>query len=551
MIPVKPTMLTTPLDIWRAVAAHIPSAEGAVHVEADQSVTLNLTLSRHVPVISLRGAVDSERFEESIKKLKRHLESDKLFHQPRNHVVKVERFSTMEPLSDWQKFRRVMYEKSGRSCVDLICNYLLNPAEEAQLLYLGLAPVQVEANRTEADFEYFKRVGDRLQAFPERCRAIFGNFQRLYPNVCRPILEEIWAQPRRAELGNEDDSYPNTLLRLRGDVIGQFLATERMAAALTAQVNLERNQVFLFVGPTGVGKTELAKAASKIKGARLCRFDMNQYQGEVDFNKLFGSASGYVGSTDKPHFAQAIDQHTPIEVGAEGSTRVYEISNLVLLFDEFEKAHAKVKQSLLTLFDEGYCVMNYTQGRTNISIKYRFKRCVLINTCNLYQQEVLQAFQREIECDQIIAMFKQCNLVRPLESSLSQELLGRMTIIPFGFVPRGECYQRLISLKFRSFRSELVEALPCRDVNIENENVILLDLENKLYGDGTDIRRIERYFEAVRVVIYEQSPRFGTLKTLKITFSSIEGAACIKFSTFIAEFGVYHEPMGLGPVRLP
>lgn len=98
---------------------------------------------------------------------------------------------------------------------------------------------------------------------------------------------------------------------------------------------------FIFIGSTGVGKTYLAKKiAEELYGSEenVLRFDMSEYQSEIDVNKLLGSPPGYVGYKESGQLVKKLDKHP----------------ESVVLFDEIEKAHPKIYDVLLQLLDEGF-----------------------------------------------------------------------------------------------------------------------------------------------------------------------------------------------------
>ena len=132
--------------------------------------------------------------------------------------------------------------------------------------------------------------------------------------------------------------------KLYTEVYGQELAiTEVVDKILVAQAGLkpENKPVgsFVFMGPTGTGKTETAKALAKHLGTKLLRFDMSEYQEKHSISKLIGSPPGYVGFEENA--GQLI-------------TSIQEAPNAVLLLDEVEKAHPDVMTVLLQLMDNGF-----------------------------------------------------------------------------------------------------------------------------------------------------------------------------------------------------
>jgi len=121
---------------------------------------------------------------------------------------------------------------------------------------------------------------------------------------------------------------------------------------------------FLFLGPTGTGKTELAKLLSENLGMKLLRYDMSEYQEKHAASKLIGAPPGYVGYDDG---------------NLGGGLLISDIeknSNSVLLFDEIEKAHPDVANVLLSLMDEG--VVTSSNGK-----KADARNCIVILTSNL------------------------------------------------------------------------------------------------------------------------------------------------------------------------
>jgi ATP-dependent Clp protease ATP-binding subunit ClpC len=155
---------------------------------------------------------------------------------------------------------------------------------------------------------------------------------------------------------------------LRKRVIGQDHAIRSVANAIRRnRAGLRRPNVpiasFLFLGPTGVGKTELAKAiAAEIMDDenRIIRIDMSEYMAKHDVSKLIGSPPGYVGYGE----------------GGQLTEKVKRQPYSVVLFDEFEKAHPDVFNILLQILDEGW--LTDSEGQ-----RVSFANCVIIGTSNM------------------------------------------------------------------------------------------------------------------------------------------------------------------------
>ena len=153
---------------------------------------------------------------------------------------------------------------------------------------------------------------------------------------------------------------------LKLNVYGQDNAIDEIVdKILVAQAGLKSEDKpigsFVFMGPTGVGKTELAKQLAKHLSIKLARFDMSEYQEKHSVSKLIGSPPGYVGHDE--HSGQLIN-------------KLQEHPNCVLLLDEVEKAHPDISQILLQLMDNGK--ITGSDGKEADA-----RNCILILTTNL------------------------------------------------------------------------------------------------------------------------------------------------------------------------
>jgi ATP-dependent Clp protease ATP-binding subunit ClpA len=201
-----------------------------------------------------------------------------------------------------------------------------------------------------------------------------GAAQRILPKnkqkktITRSEVEEIVSKIARippASVSSDDRGKLKTLDRdLKSVVFGQEPAIDALAAAIKmARSGLGRPEKpigsFLFSGPTGVGKTEVAKQLAFIMGIELIRFDMSEYMERHAVSRLIGAPPGYVGFDQGGLLTEAISKKP----------------HAVLLLDEIEKAHPDVFNVLLQVMDHGTLTDN--NGR-----KADFRNVVIIMTTN-------------------------------------------------------------------------------------------------------------------------------------------------------------------------
>jgi ATP-dependent Clp protease ATP-binding subunit ClpA len=210
-----------------------------------------------------------------------------------------------------------------------------------------------------------------------------GAAQRILPKnkqkktITRTEVEEIVSKIARippASVSNDDRGKLKTLDRdLKSVVFGQDPAIDALAAAIKmARSGLGKPErpigSFLFSGPTGVGKTEVAKQLAFIMGIELIRFDMSEYMERHAVSRLIGAPPGYVGFDQGGLLTEAISKKP----------------HAVLLLDEIEKAHPDVFNVLLQVMDHGTLTDN--NGR-----KADFRNVIVIMTTNAGAETINKA----------------------------------------------------------------------------------------------------------------------------------------------------------------
>lgn len=183
-------------------------------------------------------------------------------------------------------------------------------------------------------------------------------------------LAKVVNLPPEQVMEKESSNLENLERNLKAEVYGQDSAIENIVdKILVAQAGLKPENKpigsFVFMGPTGTGKTETAKQLAGQLGVKLVRFDMSEYQEKHSVSKLIGSPPGYVG----------FEENAGVLI-----TKLQEHPNCVLLLDEIEKAHPDVSTILLQIMDNGR--ITGSNGKEADA-----RNCVLILTTNLGAQD--------------------------------------------------------------------------------------------------------------------------------------------------------------------
>ncbi|PSB34505.1 ATP-dependent chaperone ClpB [Chlorogloea sp. CCALA 695] len=296
---------------------------------------------------------------------------------------------------------RVQIEQAERA-------YDLNTA--AQLKYGQLEGVQHEREATEAKLLEIQTQGATL----------------LREEVTEADIAEIVAKWTGIPVNRLLESERQKLLQLESHlhqrVIGQTEAVEAVAAAIRrARAGMKDPGrpigSFLFMGPTGVGKTELARALAQFlfdADDALVRLDMSEYMEKHSVSRLVGAPPGYVGYEEGGQLSEAVRR------------RPYS----VVLLDEVEKAHPDVFNILLQVLDDGR--ITDSQGRT-----VDFRNSVIVMTSNIGSEHILDVAGDDRKYDQM-----QTKVLEALRSHFRPEFLNRVDdIILFHTLNRSELRQ--------------------------------------------------------------------------------------------------------------
>ncbi|MDO3705861.1 ATP-dependent Clp protease ATP-binding subunit [Micromonospora sp. C28SCA-DRY-2] len=261
------------------------------------------------------------------------------------------------------------------------------PAEDVRELEQQLDEVRRDKEQAVADEQY-----ERASALRDRISELEGHIRRAkgdeepsqVPAVGPEEIAEVVSRATGIPVAQLTEEERDRLLRLEGHlhekVVGQDDAVNAVAEAVrrsrTGLADPDRPMgSFLFLGPTGVGKTELARALAEAlfgEADRMVRVDMSEFQERHTVSRLVGAPPGYVGYEEAGQLTEAVRR------------RPY----AVVLLDEIEKAHPDVFNILLQVLDDGR--LTDSQGRT-----VNFKNTVLIMTSNL-GSELITGTQRAV-----------------------------------------------------------------------------------------------------------------------------------------------------------
>jgi len=225
---------------------------------------------------------------------------------------------------------------------------------------------------------------------------------------------------------------------------------------------------FMFLGPTGVGKTELAKALAEAlfdDEQNIVRIDMTEYMEKFSVSRLIGAPPGYVGYDEGGQLTEAV-RRKPYSV---------------VLFDEIEKAHPEVFNILLQILDDGR--ITDSQGRT-----VDFKNTIIIMTSNLGSQYLLDGIDESGE----ITDFAKNAITRLLSETFRPEFLNRLDETVFYKPLTKENIGHIVDILLGGLRTRLAERSLRLDVTDAAKNSIIENGFDPIYG----ARPLKRYLQS-------------------------------------------------------
>ena len=354
--------------------------------------------------------------------------------------------------------------------------------EKIQQTKIEIENLKYEAEKAEREGDYgkvaeirygkIKSAEEQITQFQQELVAIQGNNAMIKQEVDNEDIADVVSRWTGIPVSKMLQSEKSKLLHLEDELHKRVVGQDEAIAAVSDAVRRSRAGLndprrpigsFIFLGTTGVGKTELAKALADYlfdDENMMTRIDMSEYQEKFSVTRLIGSPPGYVGYEEGGQLTEAI-RRKPYSV---------------VLFDEIEKAHPDVFNVLLQVLDDGRLTDN--KGRV-----VNFKNTIIVMTSNIGSQMIRENFERinDLNHDEIVEQTKN-EVMNLLKKVVRPEFLNRI--------------------------DEIIMFAPLNEKQIaEIVKIQLNNISNMLAGNGVRLQVTERALEFISREGYD--PQFG------------------------------------------
>ncbi|OHE69592.1 MAG: ATP-dependent Clp protease ATP-binding subunit ClpA [Treponema sp. GWC1_61_84] len=304
-----------------------------------------------------------------------------------------------------------------------------------------------------------------------------------------PQIETVVARiariPERSVGESEKEKLRQLETRLKERIFGQDAAVSAIVKAVKRSRAGFRDGSkpvanFLFVGPTGVGKTELARQLAELLGVAMHRFDMSEYQEKHTVSRLIGSPPGYVGYEEGGLLVDAVRKQP----------------HAVVLLDEIEKAHPDIYNILLQIMD--YATLTDNNGR-----KADFRNVVLVMTSNAGARDLGKSFIGLGERTQ-----NESAVSDAVEKAFMPEFRNRLDAVVRFNQLEGETVRAIVRKELDAFRSQLAE----KKVELEVTDACVARLAEEGYNKEFGARNVARLVEDKIKSFFVDEVLFGGLE---------------------------------------
>ncbi len=322
---------------------------------------------------------------------------------------------------------------------------------------IEIEDLKFQAEKAEREGDYgkvaeirygkLKQKEEEIEQFEGELNSMQGEHAMIKEEVDADDIAEVVSKWTGIPVGRMMQSESEKLLHLEDELHNRVIGQNEAIVAVSDAVRRSRAGLqdpkrpigsFIFLGTTGVGKTELAKALAEYlfnDENSMTRIDMSEYQEKFSVSRLIGSPPGYVGYDEGGQLTEAV-RHKPYSV---------------ILFDEIEKAHPDVFNILLQVLDDGRLTDN--KGRV-----VNFKNTIIIMTSNLGSSIIRENFEKITESnhDQIVDDTKQ-EVLALLKQTIRPEFLNRIDEIIM-FTPLSESeIKEIVHIQLNGIQKSLSE----------------------------------------------------------------------------------------------
>lgn len=425
---------------------------------------------------SLRMQIDSKPVEiDDIERKILQLKMEELAISKEESKESKERLKEIEDeikrLEDELKFKKMKWENEK----DLIVK-IKEIKSNIENLKFQEEKFKMEGDLTKAsEIKYGKipELEKKLNELSEKLKEVQKDGSLIKEEVDEEDIAKVVSKWTSIPVSRMLESEKQKLLRLEEELKKRVVGQDNAIIAVSNAIRRSKAQItdpkkpigsFLFLGPTGVGKTELAKTLAWFlfnDERALLRFDMSEYMEKHSVSRLIGAPPGYVG----------------YEEGGQLTEKVRRRPYSVLLFDEIEKAHPDVFNIFLQILDDG----RLTDGKGRV---VDFKNTIIIMTSNVASDYILKKKMENITYDELLAI---------LLKYFKPEFINRLDeIITFRNLEKDDIY-KIIEIQLKSLEKMLLERGIKIYISDRLKEFLFKEGYNPEFGARPLKRAIERY----------------------------------------------------------